>query len=63
VLRAVLVGFVLGFALIGLARVSADDRSGAKLTRTSAMARGAALDHVAQQQPCRKTAYPRQILI
>ncbi|PZU45352.1 MAG: hypothetical protein DI568_13970 [Sphingomonas sp.] len=47
VLRAVVVGFILGFALIGVLRLSAAASTGTQLTSTSALRSGAAIDKVA----------------
>ena len=46
-LRAVVVGFILGFALIGVLRLSSTASNGTQLTSTSALRSGAAIDKVA----------------
>lgn len=51
VLRAVLVGFLLGFGLVGGVRLSQGGGDGPQLTSAQALHRGAALDHVAGR-PC-----------
>ena len=56
-LRAVLVGFVLGFAMIGGIRLAEAGDKGAQLTSAQALHRGAALDHVADS-PCPPEAAP-----
>jgi hypothetical protein len=63
VLRALLVGFLVGFAAIGWLRLSAGERTGAHLTRASAMTPGAAVDHVAMPVECRGAHLPVQVLI
>lgn len=50
-LRAVLVGFLLGFAVVGGVRLSQGGGDGPQLTSAQALHRGAALDHVANR-PC-----------
>lgn len=47
-LRAVLVGFILGFALVGVFRVAAPADQGPQLTSGHLLHPGAAVDHVAR---------------
>lgn len=49
--RAVVVGFVLGFAMVGGARLTKGNTDGAQLTSAQALHKGAALDRVAGA-PC-----------
>ena len=48
VLRALVVGFILGFALVGVLRLTGLRDSGAQLASTSGLRPGAAIDHVRQ---------------
>ncbi len=61
-LRAVVVGFLLGFALVGVFRLSETKVDGAQLTSAQALHRGAAIDHVAEQ-PCPVDRRPVLVLI
>jgi hypothetical protein len=60
-LRAVVVGFVLGFLVVGAFRLSEPGGDGAQLTSAQALHRGAALDHVADE-PCEPDRRPILIL-
>lgn len=61
-LRAVVVGFVVGFLAVGAFRLSQPDEDRAQLTSAQALNRGAALDHVADE-PCAKDRRPILLLI
>lgn len=61
-LRAVLVGFLLGFAVVGVVRLSDSGARGAQLTSAQALHRGAALDHVAGED-CPRDRRPVLVLI
>jgi hypothetical protein len=61
-LRAVVVGFVLGFALVGVFRLSESEAERAQLTSAQALHRGAAIDHVADE-PCLHDRRPVLVLI
>lgn len=60
-LRAVVVGFVIGFALVGAFRLAQPDAQGAQLTSAQVLRRGAAVDHVADQ-PCERDRRPVLVL-
>lgn len=61
-LRAVVVGFVIGFLAVGGMRLSQPQADGAQLTSAQALHRGAALDHVADE-PCETDRRPILLLI
>jgi hypothetical protein len=48
-LRAVIVGFILGFALVGVFRLALPPGAGPQLTSGLALHRGVAMDHVSVQ--------------
>jgi hypothetical protein len=60
-LKAVVVGFLLGFVLVVGARLSGSDEGGAQLTSGQALHRGAAVDHVAGE-PCDADLRPVLVL-
>ncbi|TPE59428.1 hypothetical protein FJQ54_13115 [Sandaracinobacter neustonicus] len=62
-LRAVVVGFILGFALIGVMRLSAAGNSGPQLTSTSGLRSGAAIDRVMVPDCPPKRAKPRRLIL
>lgn len=53
VLKPVLIGFILGLALVGATRLASQEANGPQLTSTQAQlqARGAAIGHVSSQVP------------
>jgi hypothetical protein len=57
----VLVGFILGFALVGVFRLSAPAAMGPQLTAGQALHRGAAVDRVAHA-PC-PSRYGRTLIL
>lgn len=62
--RAVVVGFVLGFAMVGGVRLAQGSGDGPRLALGQALHKGVALDHVGSK-PCLPggTADRRQILL
>jgi hypothetical protein len=60
-MRAVMVGFVLGFAIVGGFRLVQPSADGAQLTSAQALRRGAAVDHVADK-PCERDRRPVLVL-
>jgi hypothetical protein len=60
-LKAVVIGFVLGFALVGGARLAESGERGAQLTSGHVLHPGAAFDHV-DGQPCAADLRPVLVL-
>ena len=60
VLKPVLIGFILGMALVGASRLASNEADGRQLASTHARqgARGAAIGHVAAPIDCGWTARP-----
>ena len=54
VLKPVLIGFILGLALVGASRLASQEADGPQLTSAQAqlMAHGAAIGHVAARSGC-----------
>lgn len=61
-LRAIVVGFILGFALVGALRLSAGREEGAMLAETSALKPGAAANFVGLHAGCTH-AWPVPVLV
>lgn len=63
VLKPVLIGFILGLALVGASRLASQEAGGPQLTSTQAQlqAHGAAIGHVSASADCGR--FPHLVLI